>query len=466
VPSLADLALDKPEARRRVGHKEVPYRTRAFAAYGLGLIGNRTASNRVRQDVAAILIDLLAKPESSTRDVQVAALIALGLVPIDVDESESPDGKQNFASSRQTELRFVEKYFQDERNPYLIRAHAPAAMGRLLGRAPSGLRESAAKLCLGGLSKSSKEPVEIQQACALALGQIGCAGAEKIDVEIRAALRRALEEARDDQTQHFAAIALGQIGGRPGDTSGNAAGAAECTDGLLTSLTRGKLHGRTWAALALGVRERAIADDGRGRLDSSPTAKEALRAGLRETSDPARVGAYAIACGIAQDAEAKGLLRDKFRGASVDEAKGQIAIALGLVGARDAVTEIEAVVQASKFRPTLLKQAAVALGLLGDKDLVPDLLRMLREAGGFSSQAAIASALGFIGDSRSIDPLVAMLRGKDATASARGFAAVALGMIADKEPLPWNAKISTNIDYRANTPTLTSPEATGILDIL
>jgi len=43
---------------------------------------------------------------------------------------------------------------------------------------------------------------------------------------------------------------------------------------------------------------------------------------------------------------------------------------------------------------------------------------------------------------------------------------VALGIVADKEPLPWNSKISTNINYRANTTTLTGDNGTGILDIL
>ena len=52
------------------------------------------------------------------------------------------------------------------------------------------------------------------------------------------------------------------------------------------------------------------------------------------------------------------------------------------------------------------------------------------------------------------------------TAGARGFAAVALGIVADKEPLPWNAKISTNVNYRATTSTLTGENGTGVLDIL
>jgi HEAT repeat protein len=108
-------------------------------------------------------------------------------------------------------------------------------------------------------------------------------------------------------------------------------------------------------------------------------------------------------------------------------------------------------VRESRYKPDQLKSAAIGLGLLGDKDLVPDLISMLGEAKTTSSQAAIASALGFIGDSRSIDPLVSMLKKPDVSATARGFAAVALGIVADKESLPWNAKISTDINYRANT---------------
>jgi HEAT repeat protein len=113
-----------------------------------------------------------------------------------------------------------------------------------------------------------------------------------------------------------------------------------------------------------------------------------------------------------------------------------------------------------------LKQSAIGLGLLGDKKIVPDLITMLGEARSLASQAAVASALGFIGDSRSIDPLIAMLESTPGVgATARGFAAVALGIVGDKEALPWNSKISTNINYRANTATLTG-EGQGILDIL
>jgi HEAT repeat protein len=90
----------------------------------------------------------------------------------------------------------------------------------------------------------------------------------------------------------------------------------------------------------------------------------------------------------------------------------------------------------------------------------------LQDADTLTTQAAIASALGFIGDARSVDPLVGMLKDQELTGGARGFAAVALGIVAEKEELPWNAKFSVDINYRANTTTLTGENGTGLLDIL
>ena len=79
--------------------------------------------------------------------------------------------------------------------------------------------------------------------------------------------------------------------------------------------------------------------------------------------------------------------------------------------------------------------------------------------------AALASALGYIGDRRTIKPLTRMMRKSEHTKLTRAFAIVALGMIADKERLPWNAKIGENIDYRSAVETLTNA-GTGVLDIL
>ncbi len=462
VKKLSQLALDDEDGRKLVGSTEVKYRTRAFATYGLGLIGNRTPKNEVRQEIARTLIEILQRPDTSTRDIKVAAVISLGLVPIDVDKSESPDGKSDNSSSRQSQIKYLKRFFMDPNQHHMVRAHVPTAMARLLQDAPADLREDVARLLVEQLGQFAKEKhQEVHQSCVLALGQIGDSGADKLNESIREALVKFVEIG-DTQSRNFAMIALGQIGGRgKGDDFEKARG--ETRTLLLKTLTSGKNHLKPWAGVAIGVMERALLDGGQTQ---SAAAKETLREVFKDAKSPNEVGAYAIGLGVAKDIEAKALVLAKMKDTSEVFAKGNLCVSLGLIGSREALPDIQAVVRDSKFKPDLLKQAAIGLGLLGDKDLVPELITMLADAKSLASQASLASALGFIGDSRSIEPLVGMLKKPEITATARGFAAVALGIVADKELLPWNSKISTNINYRANTTTLTGDNGTGILDIL
>ncbi|HRV83015.1 MAG TPA: hypothetical protein P5218_16405, partial [Planctomycetota bacterium] len=183
--------------------------------------------------------------------------------------------------------------------------------------------------------------------------------------------------------------------------------------------------------------------------------------------NPSQAGAFMLALGLIHDTESARMILEKldyFAGS--DETRGHAAVALGLMGYAQAIEPIQKILDSSAFRPELMKQAAVALGLLGDKKMVDNLVKMLGEAKSLSSQAAIASALGTIGDRNSIGGLVDMLKDSGKTQTARGFAAVALGIVCDKELLPWNAKIGENINYRANTVTLTGEDKTGILDLL
>ncbi len=466
IETLKALALDTKKGREFVGTTEVGYRTRAFATYGLGLIGARTSENATRQRIAAILVDVLAQPESSTRDLQVAAVSALGIVPIDPDPSESPDGSREPTASRRAEIGFLRSLYRDAKVHVTVRAHIPAALARLLQDAPVSTRDEVAKELLAALDTHSKERDDIRRGCVLALGQMGECDADPMDVRIREALVRMADEG-DQQSRGFVAIALGQIGTRDGAGAEVERGRADIREFLVSQLTKGKSHMKPWAALGLGVMENGLAPKRTTADSAAATAKEVLRKALAEAVNPERVGSYSIALGIAGDVEARRVLTEKFRGTSESIARGYVAIGLGLVDARDALADIQKVVRESKYRPELMKSAAIGLGLLGDKELVPYLCDALVDAKGLSSQAAIASALGFIGDSRSIDPLVEMLKRKEGiSAGARGFAAVALGIVADKEPLPWNAKLSKDVNYCATTSTLTGENGTGFLDIV
>jgi len=471
---LNQLAWDAPQARRFIGKTEVPVRSRAFACYGLGLLGHRTSDNDLRRDIAETLIRLLDEPHFAQRDVKVAAMTALGLTPVDTLASpldSARDGAKYWAQSRETQLEFLLQYFNpaNERahtstRHWLVRAHAPTAMARLLPGASQAMQERVAELVIETVGRHSKENREVLMSCTLALGQMGTAeddGAGGINNRIRGELMRIIKEG-GVQSRRFALIALAQAGGRPGLGPDALAGTLTARRELLRQLSTGRTQLKPWAGLALGVL-------GRQLLDHDETMSESAGLALRSAAErcvrPAEIGAYLLGLGIRRDVEATQICLDKLDYFSTNEARGYAAIALGLIEDKSAIDPIQRIIRDSEYKPDLLKQAAIALGLLGDKDLVNELVAMLKDARGLATQAALSTALGAIGDSRSIDPLIDLLGNQSVTATARGFAAAALGIVCDKEELPWNTKISANINYRANTVTLTGA-GLGILDLL
>jgi len=473
VQILTDLLNDNQAGRTAVGKSEVEFRRRAFAAYGLSLIGNKTASEEVRQKIIGVLAEALDSPKASTRDVKVACLIGIGLVPIQtLDATANEDGSPLPPNaSAMAQIDYVRRYFNDENNHYLVKAHAPSALARLINMLPADRREAVktavAKellVCIGKRT-ASKFKNEIQQSAVLALGQLGDCDEDDVDKDIRKALAAVGGFVSDQQVRYFARIALGQVGGRRGTSGDPSSGRKEVSSALAKGLSA-STAGARWSGIGIGVMGREMAKAQTNDVMPEELAR-ALRSELDEAKSPDDVGAFSIAAGILSDLESKDILLEKLDRLSQDEPRGYAAVALGLMNARDAINPIKDIVLESKYRPELLKQAAIALGLLGDKELVEDLIDMLNDAKSLATQASISAALGFIGDRRSIDPLIAMLENDALTGSARGFAAVALGIVADKEPLPWNSKIAVDINYRASTVTLNSADAgTGVLNIL
>jgi len=481
VPLLTQLLLNDEAARRLIGKAEVPYRTRAFAAYGLGLVAHRNSDNELRQDIAETLVDLLNAPQFSTRDIKVACMTAFGLCPVDsapeaTVEADEAESNRAHVISREAQIAFLVDYFDPEKERahkssrnYFVRAHAATAMSRLINAGEGvdeSLRVQAAEMLIEALSTHSKARQEVQWSSALALGQIGDAsndGKKDLDVLIRDSLVGFIKDG-DPMGRRFAMMSLAQTGGSPADGENGTVGEMDVSKELQRQLSRGKTQLRPWAGLAIGVFNRSLMDADRTMHDDS------LKALLSEADKcvrPAEIGAYLVGLGICKYPDAKEVALEKmdhFKGEN--DARGYCAVALGLLGQRDVIPTIQEIITKSKYKPDLLKQAAIGLGLLGDKELVDDLVKMLESSKGLATQAAISTALGAIGDSRSIDPLVEMLGNDQITETARGFAAVALGIVCDKEDLPWNAKISVDINYRANTITLTGAGGTGILDIL
>ncbi len=453
VEDLAALLQDTPRGRELVGQGEVNYRTRAFAAYGLGLVGARSADELVRERIVVLLHQALRTDDTASADLKVGCIQAIGLVPL------AP-------LSRLAQFDCLTGLLQDEELEPLVRAHCPTALARLFPGLPGELhashrQELASELMQ--LATSSAEPAELVQSSVQALGLLGTNdGADPLDVRIRAVLGG---QFRDQQARRFALISLAKVGARAGATEAGA-GVQEAAEHLLEQLAGGQSELRAWAGLSCGILARGLSDAGFS-LPAVPTLQQAVRLALEEERDPSTRGALALSCGIMGAAEAGPLLLELLEEERQDEVRGHVAIALGLLQIPEALSKVQRLVDDSRYRPELLRQVAIALGLLGDKDAVPELVELLADARGLATQASISSALGFIGDRRSIDPLVALLGNAELTDRARAFAAVALGIVADKEPLPWNSKLALDVDYRAATPTLTDPASgTGILDIL
>ena len=458
-PLLALLADDE-RGRRLTGGRPVSPRTRAFAAYALGLIAERATANRTRQMVARGLVAVLASESAASSDLEVAAVSALGLARPD----PAPEGAEASADwvSREGAARLASRLLEDERRRDLLRAHAAVALGRLGLGAPDALREQGAASLVVLARQPKRLPNGALQGVALALGELGDDDRSRVDLDVRASLER-LASGGDLHARGFALVSLGAVGGRPGAGEGREDAVRGVRHTLLNELRRGTSRTRTWAALALGVMERARLDAGAG---PSSDVRELLREMLRDRSSTEECGAYAVACGLARDGDAAPVLLAKLAGCREDETRGYCALALGMIEAAEAVGPLRAVVADARFRPWLLRQASIGLALLGDKELVPELAGRLREAQGLATQASLAAALGATGDARALPQLLELLADPRASASARGFAAVALGGICDEREFPWSASYSAGANYVSAPATLSSGDGMGLLEIL
>lgn len=462
VPALAALLGDTEEGRALTDRRRVPDRVRAFAAYGLGLAAQRSEIADVRRYALSHLLETL-EAENTPREDQVACMIALGMAA--PDSPALTGGQQGAdtspASSSEELVEFLAAYFRDRDHPDQVRAFAATSMAQLLPYVSDELRESVTRRLLAAIGRGSKEPNAVVQSSALALGLIGDADEDELDRDIRKALMRS--HAKGDQlARNYALVALAQIAGRGGRGDGDPhAGTETVREFLLDTLERGKSTAKPWTGLAVGVLGDALIRERRPLEDET---LEGLRAALAESRSPESTAAYSIGVGLCGDIGATDVLLAKLEKHGDPEIRAHLALALGLVGAKEAVKPLNEMLEESIHEPEVLRQAAIGLALLGHKPLVPRLLALVDECDCDVSHAAIAQAMGWTGDRRVVEPLLTMLQDEDAHDQKRAQAALGLGRVADKDPLPWTARISTGINYFDGPASLTCSEGWGIID--
>jgi HEAT repeat protein len=282
LPILEALVLNGPAGRKLVGEHDVSDRTRAFAAYGLGLVAHQSATNRGRQLAARALCAAIEGTRASAPDVEIAAVIALSLGPLDAERAPSSSAPW---ISRQTEVRFLQKIVADPRRRSLVRAHAVTALARLAQGAPPELAADVVEQLLGLLRAHAKLENEVLQSCAQALGLLGDADGDLLDRKIRSALGTLLDDP-DSQTRCFALVALAQVGSRPSASGagGEEEGSLVCRNLITGEIVRGRGQTRPWAAIALGVLERRIQD----RIGTGAGGDDAIVSGARSGLTPSK----------------------------------------------------------------------------------------------------------------------------------------------------------------------------------
>jgi HEAT repeat protein len=458
LPLLEGLLHDDARGREALGAREVPARTRSFAAYGLGVLARSTSSNRTRQMIARALSDELARNEAGAVDTRAACILALGLVPLELEREESASAPW---ISRQTQLRFLFQLAEDPQSRPLLVAHAATTLAELAADSTPEASQAAGDLLLGLLHRDSSEAA-VRESCLMGLGRLCDDDQDPEDKRSRIELRRTLVSGSTSE-RAFALMALSEGAARPGHGPAPGSALGECRELLLEELARGKSRTRAWAALATGVLEFRLRHQG---AEASAAAHEALRRALAGAAGPDESGACAVALGLAGDTEGAAALAKRLADGGDDVLRGYFALGIGLSGNRALADVLRKVSAEARYRPFLLQQCAIGLALLGDKNLAPGLTSDLRAATGQASQSWLAQALGMVGDARSVPVLVEMVRDRGLTDAARGNLTSALGIVCDKDELPWYHALSSRVNWRAATSTLIAGNGTGVLEIL
>ena len=453
---LIGLALDKERGRDACGG-EVDNRTRSFASYGLGLAAHKTTDLAIKRKAFEALRTLVDDDKISDRNIKVAALNGISILNI-------PSTTEADKALLDEVLKSLEGYYQKQlgAGENLIQAHVPTAIAKLITRDHKDADRYKEMFAddLQGKGKIKRSGNEISESCALALGKLARPyqdADDKANPDNRYSklLLDTWQKHKDIQTKNFAMIGLGMIGGALNEAA------------ILKEFDAGsKNQEKPWCALALGVYSHWKHLDGAGG-DPNPIIGQTLLAELKKSNEPSLVGALAVALGLTKTTIAAEEMRKKMRdNIAKEDMAGYLALGLALMNDAGSIEAIRGVVKESVRRFTLLQQAAIALGKLGDKRVAEDLQKLMTEGEpNLAKLSAIARAIGFIGDSRTVASLKRMLFDDKLGELSRAFAAVALGGVADKEPLPWNSKIAVDNNYRAAVETLTNQQ-TGILDIL
>lgn len=460
APSLMAVASDDEHGRSLMGRERVSTRARAIAAFALGELANSTDNLDVRRYVVHGLKRVLAGERESTPDLHVACVTSIGMAPLPLEQAPAEDRKAS-SSSREGQLEMLREVLLDSKRQEQVRAHVPKAIARLAIGADARHQELALDALLDTIEQPRKSPRLVRYGLIEALGALADSDLDEIDRRARRQLHGVLTEGQPTE-RGLALVALGLVSGREGEGEGDPlASFREERNLLMKHFVRGKSSTRPWAALALGLQGHHVLDAGAELAASTANAVEAT---FDRTKSPEPSGAQALALGLRRDIDAVPRLTERLLNERDETLRAHLSISLGLLGERSAIEALEKVMASSQQQPMLLRDSAIALAMLGHKEVVLDLVKVIGEGQNLYTMATAVTALGFVGDARAVEPLLAVLEDENQQEQARGYAAMALGVICEEEPLPWKAAYSNHLNYLAMPHTLNNGDGTGILN--
>ncbi len=481
--TLVELLIGSEAGAALVGRGQVPTRTSAFAAFGMGVLAYDTPDVAQRQLAAAALLEALGQTHARP-DVPVAAMMALGQCRLPAQVTlppaslrGSPYAESVMSSSAM--LRWLLERLEAKPTATNVsspkeRAFALVALGHFASTAEEDVRADV-MVRLRKECSNRRLTTEVRSAAVVALGEVARSGKSAAD---RTTLKflAGLIDSSQPLERRLGAMALAQASARAGQGDEPLASAESASRELQQMLQRGGSMERPWGALALGVQafylhQQAGTQGPVLRSSRLEQHRAEMRAALAKQKSSISVGAYAIGVAlIHKGAQADALEKAgevtlaAYHRTGEPEAKGHVAIALGLLGYAPAKNVLFAELDRSMSRPSLLWHNAVGLGLIGDERLSPKLIEALIAARSHQSRAALAVSLGAIGDRRAVKPLLELIENEAQPTASRAMAIVGVGVLCEERALPWRNPMAHALPYAAMTATL-SGESHPIFDI-
>ena len=459
---LHSILHDETAGRAWLGRASIGLRTRVFAAYALGLLGSRHDDADLRLRVHTSLTRAL---QEDRPELQAAAVMSLGLIPLPLDPTELPSaGDDGAAITRVEQVLQLLAFFEDPDRSMEARSQVPTALIHLTEGVSDSLRRRTARAMLDAVEVRSVAPPEVQAAAVIALGRLGRSDLSDVDLLVRKELERIAFRSHDPRlTRYRAIVSLARVASQPGTGDEPLAGLEITRKLFLRNLGRHRGDSLCWTALGLGILESKAGD--RDEVPD-PTCAAALRLLVEKARAAEVIGAAALALGMLRDQEAEPLLTKIVQTSGNQEERAYASLALGMIGARHGIPLLRGQLEAAIHQPFPLEQIAISLAMLGDQSTGGRLQELQLEISDPAAQASIASAMGWIKDPRPLDKMAERLLDKSVGDELRAWTAVGIGRICDEDPLPWVGRLSIDVPYEVPLSALIEPEfKTGLLDL-